>query len=339
MRPRPRLRSTREIGRFVALAIGGFALVNVAGELLRPPFDTLGEWVLVPLPAAMRGAIEAAAAVALLAHGSGALPPRWRRLTAGLLGALALAALANAATFWAGLARGAFQTPAVAPCSLLVAGVLAGIAAQIATDTGPTPRWTARRALAAGGVAVAALVALPLLRIATFGVTRYERRADCAVVFGARVYADGTPSLALSDRVDEAIRLYQRGLVGTLVMSGAVDGENGRSEPEAMRARAVAAGVPESAIVLDEGGVDTASTVRNAAALMRARRMRSAIAVTHYYHEPRVKMLFDRAGVRAVTVPARMTRRLVKEPWFVLREVAAFYDALLLRGRPTTPRG
>jgi uncharacterized SAM-binding protein YcdF (DUF218 family) len=176
----------------------------------------------------------------------------------------------------------------------------------------------------------AVLAALPLVQMATFGPSRYERSADCAVVFGARVWRTGRPSDALADRVDEAIRLYRRGLVGHIVMSGAVDDDAGFSEPAVMAARAEAAGVPREAILLDEDGVDTASTVRNTARMMRREGMSRALVVTHYYHEPRAKMLFNRAGIRAYTVPAHMSRRLRKEPYFLLREVAAYYHSFLL---------
>jgi len=257
---------------------------------------------------------------------------RARRIGAILLGGLAALAIVDAVGFFVSLARGSIQTPAVVPASLAVAVCLGALAAELHVEPLPRalgPRWTVRRAIFCAATCAVVAVALPLVRMITFGPTRYERRADCAVVFGARVWDDGTPSLALADRVDEAIRLYHRGAVRKLVMSGAVE-PNGRSEPDVMRARAEEAGVPREDILLDEAGVDTGATVRNTARLMREERLRSALAVSHYYHEPRVKMLFDRAGVRVHTVPARMTRRLVKEPYFLLREVAAFYHSFLL---------
>jgi uncharacterized SAM-binding protein YcdF (DUF218 family) len=139
--------------------------------------------------------------------------------------------------------------------------------------------------------------------------------ADIAVVFGARVWNNGKPSEALADRIDEAVRLYRAAGVARLSMSGGIDPENGLSEAQVMRPRADAGGVPPEAILVDEAGVDAAWTVRNAAAWMRLERLASALIVTHYYHEPRAKMLFERAGVRAYTVPATMTRRLYKEPY------------------------
>jgi uncharacterized SAM-binding protein YcdF (DUF218 family) len=266
--------------------------------------------------------------VALLAGASTRVrPPLVRRAEVLVLGSVAAFALVDAALFYAALARGAIRTPAIFPASLLVAAFFAALARGAQRRTGAPPPLGLRGALVAGAV----LLVLPLIRMLTFGPTRYERRADCAVVFGARVWNDGRPSDALADRVDEAIGLYRRGLVKRVVMSGGVEPENGLSEAEVMRARAEAAGVPREAILLDEAGVDTASTVRNTSRLMRDEGLGSALVVSHYYHEPRAKMLFDRAGVKAYTVPARMKRRLYREPYYVAREVGAYWHSFAVQ--------
>jgi uncharacterized SAM-binding protein YcdF (DUF218 family) len=320
----------REALRAAGAAVGAFILLNLAGELLRPPFDTTGAWISLPDPPWLRHLLAALLAAVLVAHALRAeRPPVLRRAGALLSGAVVLVALADAAGFYAALFRGRIHTPAVVPASLLVAAFFALVAADLLRPAPSAPPGRPRtlvRAFAFGAV----LVALPLIRMVTFGPTRYERRADCAVVFGARVWNDGTPSNALADRVDESIRLYQQGRVRKLVMSGGVEPENGLSEAEVMRARAEAAGVPRRDILLDEEGKDTASTVRNVARLIDREGLGSALVVSHYYHEPRAKMLFDRAGVRAFTVPATMTRRLYREPYFIVREVAAFWHSFLL---------
>ena len=46
--------------------------------------------------------------------------------------------------------------------------------------------------------------------------------------------------------------------------------------------------------------------------------------VSHYYHLARCKMLFTEQGVPCATVPARMSMRLAKEPYYVLRECLAY---------------
>jgi vancomycin permeability regulator SanA len=319
-----------EVARSVGLALGVFILINLAGEAIRGPFSTLPDWISLPGPRWCEHIAALAAAIALLAHGLVALPASARRGAALLLVGGAICALVDTARFYAALSAGYFRTPAVIPASILVAAILLVLAAGMWKERDPRPPWTLRRARNALLTAAGVAVAIPLVRMMSFGPSRYDRRAEYAVVFGARVWDNGTPSDALADRVDEAIRLHQRGLVRRILMSGAVDAHNGFSEPEVMKDRAVAQGVPVAAIVLDEQGVDTASTVRNTARILGRSPEDAALVVTHYYHEPRAKMLFDRAGIRAYTVPARMSRRLLKEPYFVLREVAAYYHSFLL---------
>ncbi len=320
-----------ELLRFVGLALGLFAALNLVGELVRPPFEVLSDWVELPNPPLLRGLYAASTTAALITHALAPIPtPGLRRLAALLLAGLSLSALLDTILFYRLLAEGRIHTPAVIPSSVMLLLLFAALALQIARERAPRPALSRAGLLRMIAVCLAVAVTLPLVQMFTFGPTRYDRPADCAVVFGARVWNDGTPSQALADRVDESIRLYQRGLVRTLLMSGAVDPGNGHSEPLVMKARAVERGVPEAAILLDEAGVDTASTVRNSARLLRAAGLQRALVVSHYYHQPRVKMLFDRAGVRAYTVPARMQRRMLKEPYFVLREIAAYYHSFLL---------
>lgn len=168
-------------------------------------------------------------------------------------------------------------------------------------------------------VAVAAGPALALLHIFTFGATDYTRLAEAIVVFGARAYEDGTPSLALHDRVAHGIRLHARGVAPVIVMSGSAH------EVETMRRMAFEAGVPAEAIVDDPDGLNTFKTIAN----LRHRRI---VAVSHYYHLARIKMAARRAGVACYTSPCRMTRRLVKEPYFIARECAALGAYYLFRG-------
>jgi uncharacterized SAM-binding protein YcdF (DUF218 family) len=332
--PVPLLRRalSRDLLRTAGFAVGVFLAVSLAGELVRGPFETFGDWVSWPASRGARCALASVVAAVLIANAPVLRRPRLFRQAATLvLGGVALLGAADVIRFAAVVARGTVRTPALVPASLLVTALFAALAWEIGAARDPHPSGPPRRRARARLAAIAGIVlALPLVRMITFGPSSYERPADVAVVFGARVWNTGRPSLALADRVDEAVRLYHHGLVHRIVMSGAIDEHNGFSEPVVMRDRAEAQGVPREAIVLDEQGVDTASTVRNTARLMRREGMSRALVVTHYYHEPRAKMLFDRAGIAAFTVPATMSRRLAKEPYFLLREVAAYYHSFLL---------
>jgi uncharacterized SAM-binding protein YcdF (DUF218 family) len=319
----------------VGLALGIFVGLNVAGELvLGGRFDVTGAWISLP---GGTGALvfKAVLAATLIARGLGPLPTAWARiLAAGALLVVAAAAAWDTAVYFALLVAGRIATSLPFPSSVLVLALSLALA-YTAARPGPPRIWSKGQIFRSLAIAATVAWALPLVLMLTFGPTRYAREADAIVVFGARVYADGRPSLVLADRVDEAIRLYHRGLAPVLVMSGARDESHGGSEPEAMKARAVAAGVPATAIVLDELGVDTAATVDVTAAWLRDRGERRVLAVSHYYHQPRIKLLFQRAGVLAYTVPSPMSRRPLKEPWFVTREVLAYYAAWLAPFLPT----
>lgn len=313
----------------VGLALGIFVALNVAGEVaLGGRFDVTSAWISLPFGTGVT-IFKAVLAATLIARGLGPLRTPWARaLAAGALLVVAAAAAWDTAVYFALLVAGRIATSLPFPSSVLVLALSLALA-HTAAGPGPARIWS--KGQVARSLAIAAAVAwtLPLILMLTFGPTRYAREADAIVVLGARVYSDGTPSLMLADRVDEAIRLYHRGLAPVVVMSGALDEVHGGSEPEAMKARAVAAGVPASAIVLDELGVDTAATVDGTAVWLQGRGERRVLVVSHYYHQPRIKLLFQRAGVLAYTVPAAMSRRPLKEPWFVTREVLAYYAAWL----------
>lgn len=244
-----------------------------------------GVFFHVPDGAPLAGVWPAVLAVGILL--------RVRPLTAA---AVALAVW-NCAEYYALLGAGRIEGFPV-PFSALVA---VGLAPAL---------FAARAPLPATAIAAAALVPLHLF---SFGVTDYRRPADAIVVFGAKAHPDGRASLALEDRTLTGIRLWREGWAPALVFSGA------DNEPDVMRRIALEQGVPDSAIVLDRAGVNTEATLRNA-----ARRFGRLVAVSHYYHNARIKMLAGRLGAACVTVPARMTRRLAREPYFVLRECAAF---------------
>jgi uncharacterized SAM-binding protein YcdF (DUF218 family) len=111
------------------------------------------------------------------------------------------------------------------------------------------------------------------------------------------VHADGTPSGSLVDRTVTACDLWNRGVARVIVLSGGRGADAPISEPEAMRAIARAQGVPDGALILDEAGATTAATVRNAAALAKARGWTRIAAVSHDYHGARIRLLCARAGL------------------------------------------
>jgi uncharacterized SAM-binding protein YcdF (DUF218 family) len=96
-------------------------------------------------------------------------------------------------------------------------------------------------------------------------------------------------------------------------------------ETTAMRDFAIAAGVPADAIRLDRHGLNTAATVRHTAVLFDELNVTSAIAISHFYHLPRIKLAYQRAGRGVLTVPADERYTLTALPYYMAREIAAWW--------------
>ncbi|MGD0876850.1 MAG: ElyC/SanA/YdcF family protein [Anaerolineales bacterium] len=119
-----------------------------------------------------------------------------------------------------------------------------------------------------------------------------------AIVFGAGLWRNGSPTPVLADRVAAAAHLYLAGKVEKLLMSG--DNRYVEyNEPEAMRKLAISLGVPNDAIVLDYAGRRTYDTCYRAKAIFM---VDQAILVTQAFHMPRAIYLCNRLGVDSIGV-------------------------------------
>lgn len=349
-RPSPRLPRPAAIAipvcRGFAVAVALFAGVNGAREIASPGASVA--WHLFQVPGSPRAADVCLSLLAALLLWSAFGPVRRRAAVAAVaagLSGLGLLAAWNALGFHALLRAGVIATAWPVPLSAVLA---LGIALHAAgclyprhaaarrEGGGAAParraRWEGRAAAAAitaaAALGIAALGAV--LHIHAFGLTDYRRPADAILVFGARAYADGTPSEALRERVETGAALYRAGLAPLLILSGGV-GPNGVSEPRVMRAVAMAAGVPAEAIVEDELGVSTEASMSSLEVIAERRGIRRVLAVSNYFHLARIKLLAERRGLRCFTVPAdEGETRLLGTPYYVLREAAAlaFYFAL-----------
>lgn len=94
-------------------------------------------------------------------------------------------------------------------------------------------------------------------------------------------------------RTDEAVKLYKNGWAPTLVLSGAAEDKSGPSNAAAMQARAVASGVPRSAIYLDESSETTKQNAQNVRRIFTTNNINSIILVTSGYHQKRASLEFN----------------------------------------------
>ena len=149
-------------------------------------------------------------------------------------------------------------------------------------------------------------VLLPRIITSLYAINKIHQKEDApgerlAIVFGAGLRRDGTPTPILRDRVETAADLYFSGKVEKLLMSG-----DNRfveyNEPESMRQYALSLGVPDSAIVLDYAGRRTYDTCYRAKAIFG---VESALLVTQKFHLPRALFICNALGLRASGVEAK----------------------------------
>jgi len=127
------------------------------------------------------------------------------------------------------------------------------------------------------------------------GMSDEIHEADVAVVLGNTVNPDGLPSRRLAARLDMAVELYQRGTFKNVIVSGGV-GREGFDEAVVMKDYLTRRGVPQDKIIVDSLGVTTAATAKNAATIAKVHRWSSVLVVSQYFHIPRCRLAFSRAG-------------------------------------------
>lgn len=151
------------------------------------------------------------------------------------------------------------------------------------------------------------------------------------IVPGARVFADGSLSDVVDDRVACALALYRDGRVRRILVSGD-HGRTNYDEVGAMGAAMVREGVPPQDVFLDHAGFRTLDTMHRAAAVFG---VQDAIICTQRFHLPRSIYLARHFGIDAVGVVADRqlySAALYNELREALARASAVLDIFLGRG-------
>jgi vancomycin permeability regulator SanA len=134
---------------------------------------------------------------------------------------------------------------------------------------------------------------------------------DVAIVFGAGVNPDKTPSDYLKGRLELAYQLWKAGKVKAILVSGD-NGEAHYNEPDVMRAYLIAKGVPASKVIADYAGFDTYATCVRA---IRIFGVTSATLVTQMYHLPRALATCRTLGLDSVGVGDETVKPYSEDTW------------------------
>ncbi|MDM9382773.1 ElyC/SanA/YdcF family protein [Chlorogloeopsis sp. ULAP01] len=147
-----------------------------------------------------------------------------------------------------------------------------------------------------------------------------------AIVLGAGVYPDGTPSPMLSDRITAAVELYKLGRVQKLLMTGDNSSDD-YDEVTVMQRYAVERGVPIEDITLDHAGFSTYESCYRAKEIFG---IEQAVLVTQKFHLPRAVYTCRQLGVDAIALgtPDWESYRPQTIMYYNLREMISTLKAL-----------
>ncbi len=131
----------------------------------------------------------------------------------------------------------------------------------------------------------------------------FTEKADCILILGCGVRADGSPSGMLADRLTTGISLYKSGAAPKIIMSGD-HGRTNYDEVNLMKQYAIERGVPSSDIFMDHAGFSTYESMYRARDIFEAEKI---IVVTQKYHLFRSLYIAHALGLDAQGCPADLT--------------------------------
>jgi uncharacterized SAM-binding protein YcdF (DUF218 family) len=172
---------------------------------------------------------------------------------------------------------------------------------QIEAQRNPRPRWVPRLAGLAAILIVTYFVGICLGIVRTAN-SQELHHADAVVVFGAAEYA-GRPSPVLRARLDHAYDLFKRGLAPVVITTGGAGDDPQFSEGGVGHDYLMHRGIPDSKLIAETQGSDTAQSAERVSVIMRANGMHSCVAVSDAYHVYRIRQLLEHQGVQVYTAP------------------------------------
>ena len=187
----------------------------------------------------------------------------------------------------------------------------------------PRPPSASRRRLLLTAVGVTAGLWL-CSAMAVLWVAGRDRAApaDAIVVLGAAQYR-GRPSPVLRSRLDHAVGLYARGLAPQVVLTGGIAEGDTASEAAVSRQYVMGAGVPESALLLENEGRTTSQSLRAVAQLLSVRDRERVILVSDPFHLLRASIVARRHGLTVRTSPTStgdLLGRITRQPSYFFSE-------------------
>ena len=167
------------------------------------------------------------------------------------------------------------------------------------------------------------LLLMHTILITIDGLNDENNPADVGVVFGNEVSPTGELSARLKSRLDKTIELYKDKKFPLIIVSGGMD-KYKNNEAQVMKAYLIENSIPESSIITDSKGENTAQTVSNTVKIMNAYQIDSVFAISQFYHIARIKLTFSKLHINKVS-SAHADYYELRDLYSLIREFFAYY--------------
>ncbi len=149
--------------------------------------------------------------------------------------------------------------------------------------------------------------------------------ADAIVVFGAAEYS-GRPSPVYRARLDHAFDLFHRGVAPVVITTGGAAADPTYNEGGVGHDYLMRRGIPDSNLIAETHGSDTAQSAARIGVIMRTNHMHSCVAVSDAYHVFRIRKLLQHEGLEVYVSPRpdSRPRSLWQRAEAVLREAISY---------------
>ena len=139
-----------------------------------------------------------------------------------------------------------------------------------------------------------------------YGDVDERRKADTAIVLGAGA-TDAQVSPVFRERLNHGIWLYQNGYVTSLIITGGYGKGNQHSDSYMGKQYALAQGIPEEDILIEETSTITEENLEHAKSLMDQHVLNTAIIVSDPLHMKRAMLMAKDYGIVACSSPTPTT--------------------------------
>jgi len=130
--------------------------------------------------------------------------------------------------------------------------------------------------------------------------TNFMHARQTVIVLGAGVYADGTPSPMLRDRLENGINAYNSGIADRILLTGD-HGKQYYDEVNSMKDYVLGSDIPKEDVYLDHAGFSTYDSMVRAAKVFK---VETAFISTQGFHLARAVYIARKNGIDAYGINA-----------------------------------